>query len=405
MNIAYYTYNQCEPSLGGTERTTALMAKTLNSEFGYNIFSIYYQSVDIKENNIFMSSLRISEEYSSEQELVQFIIQNKIRIIINQGDFHFGKKLSKIIKKYSLNCAHIFALHFSPGSFEKARISLNERIRVYDRNKSILNKLKIIFHPIYYRILNNWHRKQYEYIQTMADKVVLLSENFVKEWVGFTGSKPIDSRKFVCIPNGATFDHYANENEILRKEKKVLIVARLDERQKQLSKALKIWKRLSNHTQIQDWKLDIVGDGPDKEFYEHLIETEKLSNVYLHGYQNPEEYYEKSSLFMMTSDFEGFSMTLVEASQFGVIPFAFNTFSALSDIIDNKYNGFIIPSNDMEAYYESILSIISDDSKRFVMGLNAVENAKRFNPKIIASKWNDLFLSVLNRSEIISTTR
>lgn len=397
MNIAYYTYNQCEPSIGGTERTTALMAQTLYSEFNYNVFSIYKEPVEESNSNIFISSLQISDENKAEKELVQFITKNNIKIIINQGDFHFGIILSKILKKYSLPCVQVFALHFSPGSFEEARISLTERRRVYEKEKNIQNKLKVIFHPIYYKILNYWYKKKYRQIQTLASKIVLLSKNFVKEWHLYASNELSDSQKIVWIPNGATFDHFADKNEILSKEKSILIVARLDERQKQLSKALTIWKRLSKYPKLQGWRLDIVGDGPDKEFYEHIIEKEKLSKVYLHGYQNPEGYYKKASLFIMTSDFEGFSMTLVEASQFGVIPFAFNTFSALPDIIDNKHNGFIINNNDIDTYCENILSVISDENKRINMGLNAVENARRYHPKIIASRWNDLFLSLVKQ--------
>jgi glycosyltransferase involved in cell wall biosynthesis len=47
----------------------------------------------------------------------------------------------------------------------------------------------------------------------------------------------------------------------------------------------------------------------------------------------------------MTSAYEGWGLTLTEAQQMGVVPIAFDSFGAVYDIIENEYNGLIIPNS------------------------------------------------------------
>ena len=59
---------------------------------------------------------------------------------------------------------------------------------------------------------------------------------------------------------------------------------------------------------------------------------------------------------MMTSHIEGWPMTLLEAQQYGCVPIVYNTFAALSEIIENNVNGYIIGKYDEEAFFNAILS-------------------------------------------------
>lgn len=120
MNIAFYTTNECCPEIGGTERTTSLVAGALKNIYGHKIFSIYSRSVTQDAIRFkFEDSLRIK---SRKKELTidfsAFIKKNNIRIIINQGDFYLGQIFNDCIKEEKINCRQIFALHFSPGSLE-----------------------------------------------------------------------------------------------------------------------------------------------------------------------------------------------------------------------------------------------------------------------------------------------
>lgn len=60
----------------------------------------------------------------------------------------------------------------------------------------------------------------------------------------------------------------------------------------------------------------------------------------------------------MTSNYEGFSMVLIEAMQYGCVPFVFNSFASLPDIIDDKVNGYVITPFDEGEYVQKIKEFI-----------------------------------------------
>ena len=75
-----------------------------------------------------------------------------------------------------------------------------------------------------------------------------------------------------------------------------------------------------------------------------------LKRVRFEGRQNPKRYYEEASIFMLTSSFEGWGLTLTEAQQFGCVPLAFYSYASLPDIITDGKNGFMIPYPALEVY-------------------------------------------------------
>lgn len=76
-----------------------------------------------------------------------------------------------------------------------------------------------------------------------------------------------------------------------------------------------------------------MGDGDDKDLYLELSRRLGLKNISFEGRRNPLDYYRKSAVFLMTSLFEGFGVTLTEAQQMGVVPMAMDSFDAVHDII------------------------------------------------------------------------
>lgn len=391
MNIAFFTERECCPTLGGTERTTALVAESLRKLYGHRIFSIYNIPVQGMEYRYeFTNSICIGYATESDPFLANFLKKNKIELVINQGDFYFCESLHRTINKYHLNCKQIFALHFMPGSGEEALISFKETYKIWKKHPYSKEFAKLALYPIYYKFATKRFRNNYRRVEKLSDKIVLLSDRFRKIWsdYAYSGKNTKSSINFAVIPNGLTFDHFADINEIKAKEKRILIVARLDERQKRISKAIDIWNSLSQNVNLQDWCLDIVGDGPDCDFYMNYVRKNNVRRINFYGRQNPADFFIRSSLFMMTSDYEGFGMTLIEASQFGVVPIAFNTYPALSDILTHNENGIIIPPNDYQDYSNWIIRLASDNEFRKNIAVHAVENSKRYSPDIIAAMWH-----------------
>ena len=55
---------------------------------------------------------------------------------------------------------------------------------------------------------------------------------------------------------------------------------------------------------LADWKLVIVGSGSDENNYKSYVAENDIKNIYFEGNKNPLPYYQKASVFLMTSALE-----------------------------------------------------------------------------------------------------
>jgi glycosyltransferase involved in cell wall biosynthesis len=193
---------------------------------------------------------------------------------------------------------------------------------------------------------------------------------------------------YAAIPNALGFDEWFDPKNLSNKQNEALMVVRFDESQKRITLALRIWKEIENSGLFENWTLRIVGGGgPDEKFINNFANKIQLKNVCFEGRQKPEPYYRKASIFMMTSAYEGFPMTLGEAHQFGVVPIAFDSFSAIHDIIENEKNGIIVKNNDQKKYIEQLKRLMQNKEKREKMAQNGLISSKRFSEEKIVKQW------------------
>ena len=165
------------------------------------------------------------------------------------------------------------------------------------------------------------------------------------------------------------------------------MVGRMVEFPKRVSTILNIWQKIENDTSAKDWNLVIVGDGPDLEKFKKQANSLDLQRCTFAGQQDPLHYYLYASIFMMTSEFEGFPMTLVEAEQMGCIPVAFNSFNTLNEVVTDNVNGRIVPNNDIEKYTLAILDLMQNPEKRYQMIRNGLARSKKYDQDSICAKW------------------
>ena len=93
----------------------------------------------------------------------------------------------------------------------------------------------------------------------------------------------------------------------------------------------------------------------------------------------------------MTSIFEGFPMCLTEAMQFGCVPIAFDSFSAVYDIIKSGETGELVKSFNKKKYVEKLIHLIEDETYRKKLSKNAFQYIKRYDIENILPKWINLF--------------
>lgn len=155
---------------------------------------------------------------------------------------------------------------------------------------------------------------------------------------------------------------------------------------------MSIWKIVSKYR--PDWKLELYGTGPLKNELYELIQSEGLDNTFLlmGTTNNIMKELSTASICVMTSKYEGFPMTLLEALSAGVPCISYNCDSGPSEIIINGEDGVIIAPGDINQFAEHLLEIMNNNYLRRKMGTKARENIKRYNWDEIISLWKQILV-------------
>ena len=170
------------------------------------------------------------------------------------------------------------------------------------------------------------------------------------------------------------------------KNKKLIMVARIDNQQKRFDLAIKAMKKLP------DFTLDIYGDiysQKDMNFLQQLIEKEKITNVYFKGGTNKvQEKLDGSGIFIMTSDYEGYPITLIEAMRRGLPIILRNTFDSAQDIVID--NGILLEKEWNENKFVEAVKKVYDNYEYY--SENSKKLGKRHNFEIIKKEWDKLLM-------------
>ncbi|WP_353941673.1 glycosyltransferase family 4 protein [Streptomyces sp. HUAS MG91] len=148
-----------------------------------------------------------------------------------------------------------------------------------------------------------------------------------------------------------------------------------------------------------DWRLRIYGSGRQKDKLRTLIDQLGLYNhVFLMGPANPiEPEWAKGSVAAVTSTFESFGMTIVEAMRCGLPVVATDCPHGPGEIIHDGIDGRLVEVGNVDAIAGGLLELINDDKRRQEMAARALTSSERFDPARIAERYEALFGSLTGR--------
>ena len=104
--------------------------------------------------------------------------------------------------------------------------------------------------------------------------------------------------------------------------------------------------------------------------------------------------YQESSIYICSSRFEGFGMTLIEAMSCGLPCVSFDCPHGPRNIITNNVNGYLVEPGNVEALAERICYLIEHEELRKEMGKAARKRAEDFREEKIMQQWVDLFENI-----------
>lgn len=235
---------------------------------------------------------------------------------------------------------------------------------------------------------HNHHNDNKKYINSLVssckkmDYFVPVSKElaeFYKEYLG---------KKVFYIPN--CLDKIPNKLSKLD-SKNLVSVGRLS-KEKGFDDLLRLFKKISS--KHPDWKLNIIGDGMERNDLLELANELKLGDkVVFHGYQNKEYINEillDSSIYIMTSHTESFGLVLIEAMSFGVPALAYTSAQGANEIIDDGVNGYLIKDRNEEEMLDKINNLIDDEKLRKKLGKEARSKSKEYSGEVVLEKWSKL---------------
>lgn len=385
MNILLALNVDFDSNSGGLERSSVNLITYLSKQPSILCVCAFNKFID-KIDNI----IEVETSITSAVDLKKIIVDHNIDIVLLPGGPWYTLLAAEAVK--NTKCKIITAWHFSPGI--RVGITFMESFDSFKNSSGIYEKLKaltkIVLFPIY-----TWHEEQkdknmFKEAYRISDRFVVLSDSYISNFKKHYAFSNVD--KMMAISNSLSFPESISKEGILSKDKTILIVARLDESSKRLTYALKIWKLLE--AKNPEWKLQLVGEGKDRKFYESMVLQLQLKRVFFEGKQQPQPFYRKAAIFMMTSKHEGWGLTLTEAQQMGCVPVAMDSFGSLNDIIAQGFNGFMVKNHNIAGYAKQVQLLIDNVELRQTIAENAVQSSSKFSPDKIGKQWLELFQEI-----------
>lgn len=362
---------------GGIEKCISTLANTLCKNYQVNVISTY----KLYEKPSFPIDDRVKITY-----LIPDLSPSK-------NEFIDSVKHLKFIKGFKLGITNLKILYLKKKKMIEAIKNCDSDVIISTRDihNDWLGKygnpniLKIGWE-------HNHHNNDKKYINKIIKSVSKL-DYFVlvsKELEEFYRQKV--KCKTVYIPN--TLDYYPKKVSDLE-EKRIISVGRLSEEKGYLD-LIDVFSLV--HQVYPDWKLDIIGDGNQKENIQKKIEEYGLKDfIILHGFQNKEyinQLLQKSSIYVMCSYTESFGIVLLEAFSFGIPCVAFDSARGATEIISNNWDGYLIKDRNKEIMAKKVCELISNLNRRIIMGANGIKKANQYSMDEIRKYWIQIIETV-----------
>lgn len=377
--------------MGGVQRVTHMLAEEMLCR-GHNVVFLstgYDYSIGNNEND---ANATIAKQlfliYKNNKDIISkeyhdILKEEEIDIVINQMPHCDTDYLLSITPK---EIKKVSCIHIQPFNTQ----TYPEELLKYAECKTWKEKIYISF----CRLFSSFYKKKtrdVEYARlkralAVSDYLCLLSERFIPRVLKYMPQA--NEKKIIAVNNPAEVIEF--DIEECKKEKIIVWVGRQHNSQKNIPQFIDVWDIISKNN--KSWKAIIIGDGPDSQYNKNYAKKKNVARLEFAGrQQNVAQFYKKASFIGMTSTYEGWGMVLTEAMSYGCVPFVYNTYESLHDIIDDGKNGIIVQPFNKEKMAQRIQELIDNNDKFRLMQQKSIEKVKLFSIENIVNKWETIF--------------
>lgn len=376
MKIIYCTHSTCNP--GGMERVLLNKVTYLSQLPGWKVAVVTTDQHQRSPFYPFPEKVRMTDlgiNYSEDNGKGAW---KKITGYLRKRKEH-KRKLTALLLKEKPDI--VVSLYPSESSFIPD---------IKDGSKKVLELHYCKFFRLQYgrKGLLGWidklRTRQDEQIVRRFDKFVVLTN----EDRGYWGNLP----NIEVIPNAAMHVSDAYSDVM---NKRVIAVGRLDY-QKGFDRLVQAWQLVRHTGKFTDWKLDIFGQGEWREMLQQMIDKAELQDSVRLNRPTKQigEEYVKSDMLVMSSNYEGFPMVMIEAMACGLPVVSFDYKCGPKDIIQPGINGLLVPNGDIQALADAMMKVMEDEAYRKMLSLNARKVVDTYSEQAVMSQWIRLFTSI-----------
>ena len=372
----------CTPSLyiaGGVERVLTKKVNYFAEHFGYDITIILTDGKGKPNAYPLSPKVKVVNLEVGFEELWNCSFLKKVFLYLTKQRI-YKKRLSETLMQLrpditdSLLRREInFITDIKDGSKKIGELHVNRaNYRNFEANET--NWLKEQFARWWMKGLLKKLRK--------LDRFVVLTNEDKTAW------KELDN--VVAIHNPVSFDDVPQSPLT---EKRVIAVGRYAY-QKGFDMLLQAWKQVEER--CPEWQLDVFGDG-DRTPYEQQIDQLGIDRKRCRlntPTQNIQQEYINSSIFVVSSRFEGLSMAMLEAVACGLPLVSFTCPCGPLDVITDGENGLLVENGNVNQLKEKLIYMIEHPEDRLRMGEAARRRADAFRIENLAKEWQQLFDSL-----------
>lgn len=373
----------CIPSLdhsGGMERVLTIKANYLADRLNYEIIIIITDDKDAKPYFPLSDKIRVIQLDVNIDNLWKYPIWKRLYLYKKKMGL-YKQRLKKCLNQLqpditiSLLRREInFLCNIKDGSAKVGEIHFG-RYKYREANFGFLPGF------VNQWITNQWMAQLDKKVKQL-DRFVVLTHEDATYWRGLSNLTVIPNP--ITIEQGTVSDCTSQQ---------VIAVGRYTY-QKGFDLLIPAWQIV--HKKHPDWMLNIYGGG-NKESLHPIVERLGLSNtIKLNGpVSQIREKYLESSIFVLSSRFEGLPLVLMEAMSCGLPPVSFTCPCGPKDIIQDGEDGILCENGNIESLAEGICRLIEDEQLRKEMGQKAAHSIQRFTIDNIMHQWDQLFQGLL----------
>ncbi|APD05862.1 putative glycosyltransferase [Flavobacteriaceae bacterium UJ101] len=378
MKIVYFIDRLSTP--GGMERILSLKANYFAKVKKYEVYII---TTDKENSTPFFPLNDKIKVFNLDIHLEEIAKQSnflKKRLKIKELKKEYLEKATNLLNELKVDFA-ISLFNFDHDIVYKIKDQSKKIVEYHFSREGILIQTETAKFPKLTKFFfENFELKRYHKVFSKYDRAIFSTKRDLKSW-------NLNNAEYVYNPLTVSEEIETNDNY---KQKTVIAVGKTNFI-KAFEYLIEAWSYLKDD--FPDWKLKIIGRRSKTDYLDPIVEKFDLKEQVkiLPPTLKLKEEYLTSSIYALSSRYEGFGLVLTEAAWHGLALVSFDCPCGPSEIIQDGEDGLL--ANPQDAYDLSLKlrKVMEDDNLRKQMGQKAKENVKRFSQDIIMPKWDTIF--------------